>query len=161
MDLTIVSDSRCIMCHVGEAVGPWQLCPGCRRRIADLSAQRKVKMAPGYRLGCLTPKRTPPKPGSIYCPRCFAIRRKQGPMTMFALRLCDGPPCPSCGCRDGEIIEPASGYAQGAVACRFCGRVFHYAAPPDAAGAADEQTAKPAAQAPRRRRSRRWGPFRQ
>jgi len=44
------------------------------------------------------------------------------------LRLCDGPPCPRCGCQDVHILQqPSPGkswWGGGRARCRHCGRVF-------------------------------------
>jgi len=45
-------------------------------------------------------------------------------------KLCDGPPCPSCGCQDVRILQqPTAGkswWGSGKAKCRHCGRVFFF-----------------------------------
>jgi len=42
MESYVVStDSKCILCHVGEASGSWQLCGQCRANLAHRSANVK------------------------------------------------------------------------------------------------------------------------
>ena len=69
------------------------------------------------------------------------------------LPLCDGPPCPRCGCNDVEILkrpDPAvkeSWWPQGRARCRFCGLTYFFrqlpAAPPNEAIADDPATPAP------------------
>ena len=72
------------------------------------------------------------------------------------LHLCDGPACPSCGCRDCEIIQPAGGgLARGVAVCGHCGVRFSFLANQDgsttiANGQAEADTTR------RSRRRRRY-----
>ena len=45
------SSKTCIVCQSGAATGTWQLCPECRREIADRSARRQATMAPDHMHG--------------------------------------------------------------------------------------------------------------
>jgi hypothetical protein len=60
----------CLLCHKAPGTGHWRLCPSCRRELARRSAERQSRMLLDHCTGCLTPKRGPPKRGSLYCPRC-------------------------------------------------------------------------------------------
>ena len=63
-------EKPCCICHKAAGSGDWALCDGCRRRLAERSAERQARMAPSYCMACQKPKRTAPRPGSIYCPLC-------------------------------------------------------------------------------------------
>jgi hypothetical protein len=62
----------CIVCRRANAFGYWQVCDGCRRDLAQRSAQRQAAMAPDHCLGCFTPRQYPHEAGAIYCPRCIS-----------------------------------------------------------------------------------------
>jgi transcription elongation factor Elf1 len=45
------------------------------------------------------------------------------------LKMCDGPPCTRCGCRDVLILQdpiPNSWFTTGRARCRHCGRSFSF-----------------------------------
>ena len=63
----------CCLCGDLDPTGQGRLCRGCRRDLVEASARRQATMAPDRCLACLTPRRSPPEPGSIYCPRCASM----------------------------------------------------------------------------------------
>jgi hypothetical protein len=74
-------------------------------------------------------------------------------MILGDLTAASGPPCPGCGCRDSDIVQPATGDLQGLAICGHCGRRFSFRAPATEEGAAASETAAPPEPPARRRRS--------
>ena len=81
-------------------------------------------------------------------------------MILGDLRACDGPPCPRDGCRDSQIIEPATGgsFGHGLALCNYCGRQFRFAAPTEGTAASTGQVpaAHVGSELAAERRRRRW-----
>ena len=77
MDSTITTAGLCVVCSKSGASGKWEICSSCRAELVERSAGRQAQMAPALCVACHEPRRQPPAPGQIYCPRCRrAVRRR-------------------------------------------------------------------------------------